>query len=155
MAHCNHDHEGLSAGGLAEAIDVAKARCEAAGQRWTAQRERALTLLLEAGGLVKAYDLLNDFEPGAATAPPTVYRALDTLVAIGAAHKVASMNAYVACSLSSEDHIASFLICDCCARAEEIATPMSGLLKQISSDRGFTATQVTLEAHGRCAACQV
>jgi len=154
MASCDHDHQDPSAGSIAAAIGLAKARCEAAGQRWTPQRERALTLLLEAGGLVKAYDLLKDFEPGGVTAPPTVYRALDTLVAIGAAHKVASMNAYVACSLTAQDHIASFLICDCCARAEEIATPMAGLVRQLSSERGFTASQVTLEARGRCADCQ-
>lgn len=154
MATCEHDHSSLDVSDVAEAVKNAKARCEEAGQRWTPSRERVLTLLLQAGGLVKAYDLLSDFEPGVSTAPPTIYRALDTLVAIGAAHKVPSMNAYIACSLVAEDHIASFLICDCCDRAEEIATPARDLLKQLSSERGFVAKHVALEAHGLCAACQ-
>jgi Fur family zinc uptake transcriptional regulator len=79
---------------------------------------------------------------------------VDILVAIGRRDKVASKSAYVACGLSAQDHIASFLICDCCARAEEIATPMGGLVRQLSSERGFAASQVTLEVRGRCADCQ-
>lgn len=68
------------------------------------------------GGGVKAYDL-QGFESGGATARSTVYRAFDTLVAIGA-QKVASMNAYVASSLS------------------------------VSREKGFTASLVALAAAG-------
>ena len=136
------------------AIAAAKARCLAAGQRWTAQRERAFELLLEAGGPVKAYDLLAQFKAGAQTAPPTVYRALDTLVSLGLAHRIASLNAYTACHLADEGHSASFLICDCCGAAEEIATPSGGLMDAIRAQSDFQPSHIMVEAHGRCGSCR-
>jgi Fur family zinc uptake transcriptional regulator len=136
------------------ALSAAKARCVAANQRWTAQRERALELLLEAGGPVKAYDLLAQFKSGAQTAPPTVYRALDTLVALGLVHRIASLNAYTACNLTAEGHSPSFLICDCCGAAEEIATPTGGVLDAIRAQSDFQPAHIAVEAHGLCAACR-
>jgi Fur family zinc uptake transcriptional regulator len=48
-------------------------------------------LLLEAP--CKAYDLIAAFrEAGQVTSPPTVYRALDFLIAVGLAHHVVSEN---------------------------------------------------------------
>src|SRR5437879_13158122 len=85
-------------------IAYGKARCQAAQQRWTPPRERALELLLESGGPVKAYDLMGRFQEGVTTAPPTVYRALDALVELGLAHKIASLNAYTACHLQAAGH---------------------------------------------------
>jgi Fur family zinc uptake transcriptional regulator len=136
------------------AMAAAKARCLAAGQRWTPQRERAFELLLEAGGPIKAYDLLAQFKAGVQTAPPTVYRALDTLVSLGLAHRIASLNAYTACHLADGGHSASFLICDCCGAAEEIATPSGGLLDAIRAQSDFQPSHITVEAHGRCGSCQ-
>ena len=136
------------------ALSAAKARCVAANQRWTAQRERALELLLEAGGPVKAYDLLAQFKTGAQTAPPTVYRALDTLVSLGLAHRIASLNAYTACHVAGEGHSASFLICDCCGAAEEIVTPAGEVLQAIRAQSAFQPSHITVEAHGRCSACR-
>jgi Fur family zinc uptake transcriptional regulator len=137
------------------AMAAAKARCVAANQRWTPQRERAFELLLEAGGPIKAYDLLAQFKEGALTAPPTVYRALDTLVSLGLAHRIASLNAYTACNLADEGHSASFLICDCCGAAQEIATPAGGVLDAIRAQSDFQPSHITVEAHGRCASCRV
>ncbi|HEY3695884.1 Fur family transcriptional regulator [Phenylobacterium sp.] len=136
------------------AMAAARARCLSAGQRWTAQRQRALELLLEAGGPIKAYELLARFKEGAQTAPPTVYRALDTLVSLGLAHRIASLNAYTACHLTDEGHSASFLICDCCGAAEEIATPAGGLLDAIRAQSDFQPSHITVEAHGRCRSCR-
>jgi Fur family zinc uptake transcriptional regulator len=136
------------------ALAAAQARCTAGGQRWTPQRERALELLLEAGGPVKAYDLLAQFKEGGQTAPPTVYRALDTLVSLGLAHRIASLNAYTACCLTAEGHSPSFLICDCCGAAEEIATPTGGVLEAIHAQSDFQPTHIAVEAHGLCAACR-
>lgn len=136
------------------ALAGAKARCVASNQRWTAQRERALELLLEAGGPVKAYDLLAQFKDGAQTAPPTVYRALDTLVSLGLAHRIASLNAYTACCLTAEGHSPSFLICDCCGAAEEFATPTGEVLEAIRAQSDFQPTHIAVEAHGLCGACR-
>ena len=138
---------------LKAAIAIGKARCESAQQRWTPQRERALELLLESGGPVKAYDLMGRFQEGVTTAPPTVYRALDALVELGLAHKIASLNAYTACHLEAAGHTASFLICDCCGSAEEIPTPTGDMLETIRAHSDFQPAHVTIEAHGRCRNC--
>lgn len=154
-AECDHSRSRKpSQASIRAAISVAKARAKARKQRWTPPRERALELLLEAGGPVKAYDLLGRFQAGVATAPPTVYRALDTLMALGLAHKIASLNAYTACSLDAEGHTASFLICDCCGSAEEIATPTVNIFETVRDQSRFKPAYVTIEAHGRCLHCQ-
>jgi|GraSoiStandDraft_36_1057302.scaffolds.fasta_scaffold133114_3 Fur family zinc uptake transcriptional regulator len=138
---------------LKAAIAIGRARCQSARQRWTPQRERALELLLESGGPVKAYDLMGRFQEGVTTAPPTVYRALDALVELGLAHKIASLNAYTACHLQAAGHTASFLICDCCGSAEEIPTPTGDMLETIRAHSDFQPARVTIEAHGRCHNC--
>lgn len=139
---------------LAAAIAVAERRCLQHGIRWTPQRERALELLIEAGGPVKAYDLIPLFKAGTSTAPPTIYRALDTLVDLGLAHRIASLNAYTACHFNGEGHAASFLICDCCGGVEEIVPPTDHLLAAIKEQSAFKAAAITVEASGRCARCQ-
>lgn len=136
------------------ALAAGRERCLAAGQRWTEQRERAYELLVEAGGPVKAYDLLAQFKAGAQTAPPTVYRALDTLVALGLAHRIASLNAYTACRLDAEGHAPSFLICDCCGAAEEFDAPTEAVQAAIRDRGDFAPTHIAVEAHGRCSACR-
>jgi Fur family zinc uptake transcriptional regulator len=151
---CGHARTSkLSKAALKAAIAVGRTRCQDARQRWTPQRERALELLLEAGGPVKAYDLMGRFQEGATTAPPTVYRALDALVDLGLAHKIASLNSYTACHIDSRGHTASFLICDCCGSAEEIPTPTGDMLQTIQAQSDFQPTHVTIEAHGRCRNC--
>jgi Fur family zinc uptake transcriptional regulator len=55
------------------------------------------------------------------TAPPTVYRALNRLVDEGLAHRVESLNAYVACAHSQHgEGAAIFSICQECGAVEEI-----------------------------------
>ena len=56
-----------------------------------------------------------------ADAPPTVYRALDFLMANGFVHKLESVNAFVACHHpSSAAHSVPFLICNSCHSAVEL-----------------------------------
>ncbi len=137
---------------VAAALEAAEARARAAGQRLTPPRRRAFELLVAAGAPVKAYDLMARFKEGATTAPPTIYRALDALVAMGLAHRIASLNAYIACHGAGADHAASFLICDCCGAVEEIGQPAASLFQAFGRQSAFR-TQ-TLEAHGRCGRCQ-
>ncbi|WP_397404703.1 Fur family transcriptional regulator [Phenylobacterium sp.] len=132
----------------------ARTRCEAAGLRWTAQRERALELLFNTGRPVKAYDPLGEFKVGAATAPPTVYRALDALVELGIAHRISSINAYVACHGENDGHVASFLICGCCGAVEEVSTPTEIVLASFASQSAFMSSVLTIEAHGRAHAAR-
>ena len=85
---CPHRHLGLDPTlDLSKALDRGQRRCEAAGERWTAPRHRTYELLLAAPGAVKAYDLIRRFGPNARAAkPPTGYRSLDLLMALGLVH---------------------------------------------------------------------
>ena len=149
-----HDRSGLSGRALKAELKAAEARCVEAEQKMTAPRRRVLELLLEAGQPVKAYDLIADFgEDGAPAKPPTVYRALDFLERQGFAHRIASLNAYVACRQGPEAHAAAFLICDCCGETREVEPVGAERLIELAGRAGYSVNVVTVEAHGRCAAC--
>jgi Fur family zinc uptake transcriptional regulator len=157
MAECEHDHdgpEGLSGHHLTHALHDAEDRCVRAGERMTQPRRRALQLLLEAGKPMKAYDLIEIFgEDGRPAKPPTVYRALDFLAKRGLAHRIESLNAYVACEMGEQNHAAAFLICDCCGATEEVEPFAPDKVQAAASKSGYTIEAVTVEAHGRCSAC--
>lgn len=165
MAHashdCDHEHDsrGLSGPDLSDRMAAADRRCADEGQRLTAPRRRVLELLLKAGQPVKAYDLIAGFgEDGAPAKPPTVYRALDFLSKAGFAHRIESLNAYVACRHSfaegDESHAAAFLICDCCGDTREIEPAGASDIEDLAGTAGYSLTGVTIEAHGLCAACR-
>ncbi len=157
MAECEHVHDGpagLTGRDLNHALAQADDRCVRAGERMTQPRRRALELLLEAGRPMKAYDLIDIFgEDGRAAKPPTVYRALDFLSRQGLAHRIESLNAYVACEMGERSHAAAFLICDCCGATEEIEPFAPERVQAAAADAGYAIARVTIEAHGRCPAC--
>ncbi len=156
-AACDHTHahaSGLTGEGLVSEIAAARVTCLARGERLTAPRERVLELLLEASGPSKAYDLMAAFGPGENSAkPPTVYRALDFLTRQGFAHRIESLNAYVACRREG-GHSAAFLICDCCGVTREFDPGEGEAVASEARRDGFALSGVTLEAHGLCADCQ-
>lgn len=156
MSSCGHDHHshGLSGGDLSAELIAADARCAEAGQKLTAPRRRVLELLLEAGQPVKAYDLIATFADGAPAKPPTVYRALEFLSKQGFAHRIESLNAYVACRKEADGHAAAFLICDCCGATREIEPKASAEIIAAGEAAGYALTGVTIEAHGLCADCR-
>ena len=72
--------------------------CARRGARLTRLRRRVLELVWQGHAAVKAYDLLAELDRKDATAkPPTVYRALDFLMAHGLVHRLESLNSYVGC----------------------------------------------------------
>jgi len=159
MSSCGHDHHshGLTGQTLAAELGAADARCAEAGQKLTAPRRRVLEQLLEAGQPVKAYDLIATFAADAPAKPPTVYRALDFLSKQGFAHRIESLNAYVACRHAAGEgpanHAAAFLICDCCGATREIDPAVLDSIETAAKAPGFTVQSVTIEAHGLCADC--
>lgn len=159
MHACGHSHDhahGLAGATLDAALARAERRVEAAGERLTPARRRALDLLLQAGGPVKAYDLMAGFGPaGEPAKPPTVYRALDFLMKRGLVHKIERLNAFMACGHAEGDeaHTAAFLVCDCCGAAREIEPPPAGPVEAAAKRAGYALTGVTLEAHGLCPDC--
>ena len=160
MAHshaCAHEHHalGLKGDALSGQLDAAVARCEASGQRLTPPRRRVLEMLLAAGQPVKAYDLIAAFgADGAPAKPPTVYRALDFLSKQGLAHRIESLNAFIACGGGREGHAAAFLICDCCGATREIAPVGAAEIERLAEKQDFRLTGLMVEAHGLCSDCR-
>ena len=155
-SHCDHTHQnsGLTGRALAAELEAAETRCQGAEQRLTTPRRRVLELLLQAGQPVKAYDLIAGYGgDGAPAKPPTVYRALDFLARQGFAHRIASLNAYVACRQGPSAHAAAFLICDCCGETREVEPVGADQLMALAGRAGYSVDVVTVEAHGRCTAC--
>jgi Fur family zinc uptake transcriptional regulator len=152
---CAHEGEtlGLEGGALAAALSDADARLTAADERLTGPRRRVLELLLGAGGPIKAYDLIAAYGEGGAK-PPTVYRALEFLERQGFAHRLESLNAYVACRRAGEVHGAAFLICECCGATIEIGPEAATGVAGVAAGHGFELRGVVLEARGLCAACR-
>lgn len=157
-ADCSHHHDdahGLEGAPLAGALENALGRCQRMNERMTAPRRRVLELLLRSGGPMKAYDLIAKFgENGAAAKPPTVYRALDFLSRQGFAHRIESLNAYMACRFGEETHTAAFLICGCCGETREIEGVAPPNLDAAAKAARYQLTGVTVEARGLCSACQ-
>jgi Fur family zinc uptake transcriptional regulator len=154
---CGHHHADGPPGPaeIAQAMQAADLRLTAEGERMTPPRLRVLELLLAAGEPVKAYDLIARFgEDGQPAKPPTVYRALEFLERKGLAHRIASISAYVACTSGAVDHAAAFLICDCCGATAEVSAPVAGDLGRAAEAAGYAIARTTIEAHGRCPACQ-
>lgn len=148
--HHVHDAEGFVAA-------VERASRER-GLRLTPIRARVLELIAGEGRPIKAYDLLEKIRQGegeGAAAPPTVYRALDFLLANGFIHKLESVNAFVACHHPSTDqHSVPFLICDRCHSAVELEDrAVVGALDERARALGFVPQAQTLEVHGLCARC--
>lgn len=148
----HHVHD---AAGFVAAVERA---CNERGLRLTAIRARVLSLVAAAGKPIKAYDLLEqvrDGEGAGAAAPPTVYRALDFLLANGFIHKLESINAFVACHHpNSAQHSVPFLICDRCHSAMELEdASIVASLDAAARGLGFAPQAQTLEVHGLCAKC--
>lgn len=149
-AHHVHD-----AAGFVRAVERA---CRERGLRLTPIRARVLGLIADAGRPLKAYDLLDQVREGegpGAAAPPTVYRALDFLLANGFIHKLQSVNAFVACHHpNTAQHSVPFLICDRCHNAVELEDRhVVAALDARARALGFEPQAQTLEVHGLCERC--
>ena len=80
--------------------------------RMTPVRRQVLELILRADQPIKAYALLARLEEERGKlGPPTIYRALDFLLAHRLVHKVETSNAFVACSDVEHSHQRSCFSC--------------------------------------------
>jgi len=156
MAHCDHVHAHPPSGeDVTASLASAARRFAETGESWTAPRQRTYELLLKAGRPIKAYDLIAAYS-GAGRPPPkppTVYRALDFLMGQGLAHRIESLNAFLACHADHHGAAAEFLICDCCVRVEELDLAIGDAAIDAARSRGFLPGRIVLEVHGACADC--
>ena len=146
-----HDHDDC----VATAIATAEALCRERGLRFTALRQRVLTLVWDSHKPVGAYDILEKLsEEGKRAAPPTVYRALDFLIDAGLVHRLDSLNAYIGCTDPARSHTGQFLICRRCRTVAELDDPdIDELVGDKAARLGFTAVHQMLEIQGVCSNC--
>ena len=140
----------------ASQIAAAEDICARADESLTPLRRRVFELLLDRDGPAKAYDLLDDLKTDQGTAkPPTVYRALDFLVRLGLAHRIESLNAFVACDIGSCARSTIFLICERCGASVEVDSGHALLdVSDAARRNGFDLHRTVLEASGVCAKCR-
>jgi Fur family transcriptional regulator, zinc uptake regulator len=141
-------------------IETALARaqriCASRGARMTPVRRRVLELILGADQPTRAYALLGQLEQERGKlGPPTVYRALDFLLAHKLIHKVETSNAFVACGDVEHSHESQFMICEDCGATEEIRDDeIVRSLRRLGEGRGFAVERQVIEARGLCPACR-
>jgi Fur family zinc uptake transcriptional regulator len=128
---------------------AAEAICASRGQRLNGAGRRVLKALLDSDRPLKAYDLTYALGDGVrSAAPPTVYRALRLLIGVGLAHRIETLNAFVACRFPGEPHLAGFLVCKSCGAADEVRLDaMPPVIGPLDNDR------LVFEVMKRCAAC--
>lgn len=137
-------------------LDAVALACERDGVRFTELRRETLSLILEAEGPVGAYDLLERLkQTRRGAAPPTIYRALDFLLAQGLVHRVERLNAFIPCpDAGHHAHPVQLLICRGCGAVEELEDRgVSQAIARAASAKGFRPSLATIEVEGMCAAC--
>lgn len=150
---CSHpEHHAHGAEAFVAAVEQA---CRQRGLNLTPIRAEALRHIAAAGKPVKAYDLLERMRGGpGASAPPTVYRALDFLLENGFIHRLVSVNAFLACHHPAEGHVVPILICRQCEAADELEDEgVPGALEALARGRGFRPEASYVEVVGTCARC--
>jgi Fur family zinc uptake transcriptional regulator len=153
-ASAPHDHDHTHC--VDNALSVATELCQRRGARLTALRRRVLELVWRSHGPVGAYEILDlmRVEDGRAAAPPTVYRALDFLIAQKLIHRIESMNAFVGCVDPANPHSGQYLICRDCGTVTELDDRgISDAVRRQARQRGFDIHRQTIEVHGLCRRC--
>lgn len=137
-------------------LDVAESLCAQRGRRLTPIRRKVLELLLRHGRSLKAYELLDSMRavhPG--SAPPTVYRALDFLMAEGLVHRLDAVNAWIACHDAGGVPHDLLVVCTGCGAVAEVSDPaMSRQLAERVARTGFALNAQEMEIRALCPLCQ-
>jgi Fur family zinc uptake transcriptional regulator len=136
-------------------LDTAEQLCAQRSKRLTPIRRKVLEILLQRGRSVKAYELLDEIreiQPGAA--PPTVYRALDFLIAEGLIHRLDAVNAWAACKDAAGDPHDVLVICTQCGAVAEFSDPaLHRELAQKVAQAGFVLEGHETELRALCRQC--
>ena len=122
----------------------------------TRNQSLVLDTLSHADGPLSAYTILDRLREEGFRAPLQVYRALDKLVERGLAHRLESLNAFVACA---DEHchrkgLIAFAICEGCGKVDEFADAViEERLGAWAGAKGFKVERTTMEIRGKCEAC--
>ena len=116
--------------------------------------ELVFAALRRTGKPQTAYELLDRVRTHGISAPPTVYRALERLIGDGRAHRLESLNAFVACAHSHHGGAVMFSICGSCGAVEEfVDTGMARRASTWARKAGFQLSKAVIEVHGLCGIC--
>ena len=117
--------------------------------------EIVFSVLSKSDRPLTAYELLARLRSKGITAPPTVYRALDRLIKGGRAHRLESLNAFVACARPHHRTSAIFAICRKCGTTAELSdVKLAPQIADWAKRLRFHAEESILEIRGECANCQ-
>ncbi len=122
----------------------------------TRNQTKVLARLEAAAGPLSAYALLDQLREDGFRAPLQVYRALDGLIGAGLAHRLESMNAFVACCEPHDHHhrMTAFAICDGCGQVSELSDDaVAHRLEGWVAATGFSPKRAVIEFRGVCATC--
>jgi Fur family transcriptional regulator, zinc uptake regulator len=147
----SHDHTAC----IADALHAAEVECARRGARLTAVRRRVLELVWTSHQPVGAYALLQQLtREGFSAAPPTVYRALEFLLAHGLVHRIERLDAFIGCSRPGKPHAGQFLLCTTCGAASELDDPaIDRAIADSAARSGFSVHRQTIEVEGLCPSC--
>jgi Fur family zinc uptake transcriptional regulator len=149
----SHDHDNCRK----KAIQTADKLCAERGVQLTTIRRQVLDLIWDSHKAVKAYDLLDQMKPLQHSAKPaTIYRALDFLLGQGLIHRIESLNSFIGCSCSEQQHEQLFLICIQCHEVEE--RPGAMVMEAVSKElklAEFSAHRKAIEIQGVCKHCRL
>jgi len=153
--HAGCAHPGSHTHSAESFVAAVRDACSARSLNLTPIRAEALKQIARAGKPIKAYDLLERMRGGpGASAPPTVYRALEFLLEHGFIHRLVSINAFLACHHPAVSHVVPILICKSCETAQELEDEtLAAQLDALARAEGFQPQASYLEVLGTCAAC--
>ena len=122
----------------------------------TKNQQLVLNVLNKADMPLSAYSILDGLREFGFKAPLQVYRALDRLIELGKAHRIESMNAFIACehSLCKVSDMTAFTICDKCEKVSEVKDKeLSDYMHLRAEKFGLQAPKTNIEFHGLCSHC--
>ncbi len=124
--------------------------------------QKVLELLTRSAKPMPAYDILESLRKFGIKAPPTVYRALDTLMEKGLVHRIESINAFVACHGEHHDDAGhqhshantGFAVCRECGTTVEIHDHrLCDVIAELGKKLHFHVEREMLELMGLCESC--
>ncbi len=140
----------------AERIALAASLCAKRGNKLTTLRRQVLELLWETGRPMGAYALIEALElrHSRRIGPPTIYRALEFLMAQQLVSKIESRNAYVPRTHPERQHDCHFFICNICGASTELENPrVVQMLAEDAAALGYRVDRRVVEVEGACPNC--
>lgn len=115
-----------------------------------------LAILRDSREPLSAYQILEKASSTNLKNPVQIYRALRVLTDLALAHRVETINKYVACRCDHPKDVQPVLtICDDCGTVTELPElPLMQRLDELLNRDGFSRRMVKVEVAGVCRSCQ-